>query len=172
MTAKTRTLALAMVVVATLGMFLLAHDEKKPASREHPRLVENEADAVAPPPPLPTPEPAASVARVTAATSSAPARPSSEDAFMHDLMRLESTDKEAALALARKGEDWYPSTGKPAEARKAMIVTLLADLDRMDEARSFARAFMAAFPRSEYLPLVQGVTGIHPRPHGPNGIVY
>lgn len=91
---------------------------------------------------------------------------------MHELMQLESTDKESALALARRGETWYPSNGRAAEARKALIVTLLADLNRMDEARGLARAFMAAFPGSEYLPLVQGATGIHPRPHGPKGILY
>lgn len=169
MTAKTRTLALALIVFAVAFVFLLRRDEKRPVT-ERKTLVAGEASAAAPPPEAPMPS--ATVSLPVASASTAPGRPSNEDAYMHELMQLESTDKEAALALARKGDDWYPSTGRPAEARKAMIVTLLADLNRMDEARSFARAFMAAFPRSEYLPLVQGATGIHPRPHGPNGNMY
>ncbi|HVW27003.1 MAG TPA: hypothetical protein VHC69_16675 [Polyangiaceae bacterium] len=168
---RTRTLALALVVFAVAVVFLLWRDEKRPVT-ERKTVVANEASASAPQPPaLPMPSAAAALP-VASASSTAQGRPSNEDAYMHELMQLESTDKEAALALAQKGDDWYPSTGRPAEARKAMIVTLLADLNRMDEARSLARAFMAAFPRSEYLPLVQGATGIHPRPHGPNGVLY
>jgi hypothetical protein len=84
---------------------------------------------------------------------------------MRELLALESTDKERALALARQGDEWYESSGRPAEARKAITITLLADLGRMEEARALTRAFMAAHPDSGYLPVVQGVTGIHPRPH-------
>jgi hypothetical protein len=168
MTRGGRIAALGAVCIA-IFVVLLRH-ERTPTAHEHPPAAAEEASAV----PVST---AATTSRATpppASRASAGAldRPATEDEFMRELMQLESTDKEAALALARKGEGWYSSSGKPAEARKAMIVTLLADLNRMDEARTLARAFMAAFPGSEYLPLVQGATGIHPRPHGPNGVVY
>jgi hypothetical protein len=94
-------------------------------------------------------------------------KPANEEAYWHELSRLNTADKAGALVLAMKGDDWYPGTGPNAEARKAMVITLLVDLGRIEEARNRTRAFMARFPRSQYLPLVQGVTGIHPRPHGP-----
>jgi hypothetical protein len=92
--------------------------------------------------------------------------PSPED-FFHELERLQTTDKTRALSLARQGEGWYPPTGELAEARKAMIVTLLVDTGDMTEARQLARRFIDAFPTSDYRPLIQGVTGVHPRPSGP-----
>jgi hypothetical protein len=89
---------------------------------------------------------------------------------MRELSRLARTDKPAALSLAKRGDEWYSDTGDTAEARKAMVVTLLVDLGSMEEARVLTRRFIAAYPSSPYRPLVQGVTGIHPRPHGPEGI--
>jgi hypothetical protein len=50
-----------------------------------------------------------------------------------------------------------------------MIITLLVDLGRMDEARARVDRFLEAYPNSRYRPLVQGKTGIHPRPSGPGG---
>lgn len=95
------------------------------------------------------------------------AKPESERAYFQELARLQAVDKPRALAFARQGDAWYPATGENAEARKAMVVTLLVDLGNMEEARRETRAFIAAYPQSSYRPLVQGVTGIHPRPHGP-----
>jgi hypothetical protein len=94
-------------------------------------------------------------------------KPESERAYFSELARLNAVDKPRALAFARQGDGWYPSTGENAEARKAMAITLLVDLGSMEEARRETRAFIAAYPRSSYRPLVQGVTGIHPRPSGP-----
>jgi len=94
-------------------------------------------------------------------------KPDTEEAYWHELSRLHSVDKAGALAFAKKGDDWYSGTGDSAEARKAMAITLLVDLGKMDEARRETQAFISAFPASAYLPLVEGVTGIHPRPHGP-----
>ncbi len=94
-------------------------------------------------------------------------KPDTEEAYWHELSRLRSTDQAGALAFARKGDEWYSNTGGTAEARKAMAITLLVDLGKMEDARRETRAFIAAFPSSPYLPLVEGVTGIHPRPHGP-----
>jgi len=74
------------------------------------------------------------------------------------------TDKPRALELALEGDARLPASGTLAEARRALIVTLLVDLDRMPEARDRARRFTSEYPASDYLPLVQGVTGVHPRP--------
>jgi hypothetical protein len=48
-----------------------------------------------------------------------------------------------------------------------MQITLLVDLGQMAEARQLARRFIVAHPQSRYRAVVQGVTGIHPRPSGP-----
>jgi hypothetical protein len=86
---------------------------------------------------------------------------------MREVARLNVTDKPRALALALSGEGAYPSTGIGAEARRAMIITLLVDVGRMDEARQRVAQYIEAYPNSRYLPLVEGKTGIHPRPQGP-----
>ncbi len=93
--------------------------------------------------------------------------PLPEREYLEQLRALNSTDKLAALTLAEKGDHWYSDTGSYAEARRAMRITLLVDLNRMSEARAFTREFIAKYPESPYRRLVQGVTGIHPRPSGP-----
>lgn len=90
-----------------------------------------------------------------------------EREYLDQLSALHHTDKQAALTWAEKGEEWYSDVGRYAEARRAMRVTLLVDLNRMDEARAFTREFIAKYPDSPYRRLVSGVTGIHPRPSGP-----
>jgi len=94
----------------------------------------------------------------------------SEDDYLRELARLNRTDKRQALELVRQGDGWYSASGARAEARQAMGVTLLVDLGEMAEARARARRFLAEHPESSYRPLVQGVTGIHPRPSGPEGL--
>jgi hypothetical protein len=123
-----------------------------------------EAPALAPSGALPLPSP---VERAEVVASTSPQQPASEDAFLQRLLELNRTDKPRALELARRGEGWYSDEGVRAEARKAMIVTLLVDLGHMSEARTEARELIRRYPESRYLPLVQGVTGIHPRPGGP-----
>jgi hypothetical protein len=93
--------------------------------------------------------------------------PPPEREYLQQLSALNHTDKQAALTFAEQGERWYSDVGRNAEARRAMRVTLLVDLNRMDEARRFTRDFLAKYPDSPYRRLVQGVTGIHPRPSGP-----
>lgn len=92
-----------------------------------------------------------------------------EDDYLRELAQLNRTDKRRALSLVEKGEAWYQASGVRAEARRAMGITLLVDLGDMDEARVRTRRFIAEHPDSAYRPLVQGVTGIHPRPSGPRG---
>lgn len=94
-------------------------------------------------------------------------RPPDEKRYFAELERLQRTDKQRALAYAERGEDWFSASGRGAEARRAMAVTLLVDLGRMDEARARTEEFLRHFPESPYRPLVQGVTGIHPRPGKP-----
>lgn len=97
----------------------------------------------------------------------APQRPGSEEAFWNELTRLRAIDKARALKYALLGEQWYSSVGRPAEARGAMIVSLMVDLNRMEEARTRTRAFIETYPNSSYRMMVQGLTGIHPRPGAP-----
>lgn len=98
-----------------------------------------------------------------------PMEPPTEEEFLRRLDELNASDKSRALAWAREGADWV--TGVAAEAREAMIITLLVDLNRMGEARASVREFIAAHPDSPYRPLVQGVTGVHPRPGPPAHVV-
>lgn len=98
-----------------------------------------------------------------------PVRPPTEELYWRTLEDLRKTDKAQALAYALAGEEWYSDQGRPAEARKAMIVTLLTDLGRYEEARARTRLFLEQYPQSPYKPLVQGVSGIHPRPGPPPG---
>jgi hypothetical protein len=91
----------------------------------------------------------------------------SEEDLLSQLAGLNATDKPRALALALSMDDAYPASGANAEARRAMIITLLVDLGRMDEARQRVSRYIEAYPDSPYLPLVEGKTGIHPRPSGP-----
>jgi len=92
-----------------------------------------------------------------------------EDEYLRELARLNRTDQRRALELVHQGERWYSASGVRAEARQAMGITLLVDLGEMAEARARARRFLAEHPSSRYRPLVQGVTGIHPRPSAPDG---
>jgi hypothetical protein len=91
----------------------------------------------------------------------------SEDDYLRDLEELNHTDKRRALELVEKGEVWYPNSGVRTEARQALGITLLVDLGNMEEARARTRSYIAEHPKSSYRPLVQGVTGIHPRPGAP-----
>jgi hypothetical protein len=84
--------------------------------------------------------------------------------LLRELEPLAVSDKPRALELALAADTQLPVTGVLAEARRALIVTLLVDTARMNEARERARWFMRAYPDSRYLPLIQGVTGLHPRP--------
>lgn len=121
---------------------------------------------VAPAAPM-VPEPAPPLAHAAPASDNL-TRPSSPELYWQKLEELGETDKGRALDYALKGEEWYPSSGKLAEALRAMTITLLVDLGRMPEARERTRAFIAQYPDSPYRRLAQGVTGIHPRP-GPPG---
>jgi hypothetical protein len=99
--------------------------------------------------------------------SVAPARPDTDfeaEAVLRELEPLAVHDKPRALALALDADARLPAAGVFAEARRALIVTLLVDLQRTAEARDRAREFTRNYQKSRYLPLVQGVTGFHPRP--------
>ena len=122
------------------------------------------------PPSLNSEEPVLATVSPTAAEApsgeSAASLPDADD-YLRKLEMLAQSDKPAALAYARQGEDWYGDNGVRAEARCAMAITLLVDLDRMKDARREVRQFIQTYPESRYRPLVQGVTGIHPRPGAP-----
>ena len=84
--------------------------------------------------------------------------------LLREVEPLAVADKPAALARALAADAQLPAHGVMAEARRALIVTLMVDTQRMSEARDRAHEFIRRYPDSRYLPLVKGVTGIHPRP--------
>jgi hypothetical protein len=87
-----------------------------------------------------------------------------DEAVLRQLEPLSVTDKPRALELALAADRRLPDKGAMAEARRALIVTLLVDTQRMAEARSRAREFFRLYATSRYVPLVRGVTGLHSRP--------
>jgi|GEM_PF-1664701 len=115
----------------------------------------------------PAPSPQPDRAPFAAAANLGFEQPASPELYWQELERLEREDQARALAYALAGDEWYPDVGRPAEARRAKIVTLLVDLHRMSEARERTQKFIEAYPSSPYRHLVQGVTGIHPRPGRP-----
>ena len=87
-----------------------------------------------------------------------------ELAVLREAYQLNQTDKPRALALLLDAERTYGDIGHMVQARLALIVSLLVDTGRMADARDRARVFIERYPDSRYRGLVQGVTGIHPRP--------
>ncbi len=154
----------AALAVIALGLATLVWSWGDRARTPVARLAEREADfpAGATPPRAVPNEPGPVGPRAGGGE-----QPESETAFLAQLEELNQTDKPRALDWARRGDHWYGNAGAFAEARQAMQVTLLVDLGRMDEARIEAKTFIAAHPESRYRPLVQGATGIHPRPGRP-----
>lgn len=165
-----RKVGLTLFVVAVAGgsWFFSSRDSSGPESAGtlHATAPATPKPTSSPPsPPLvpPTQEP-----KPAPPAPAEPERPESEEDFLRQLQSLHWTDKAAALKLARQGEDWYSEEGPAAEARKAMIATLLVDLGRMNEARAEVRRFIERYPDSPYRPMLQGKTGIHPRPGAPD----
>ena len=97
-------------------------------------------------------------------TASSPPVVQEDEAVLRQLEPLAVTDKPRALELALAADRRLPESGVMAEARRALIVTLLVDTQRMSEARSRAREFFRLYATSRYVPLVRGVTGLHSRP--------
>ncbi len=97
-------------------------------------------------------------------------RPATEAEYFRRLEELRKSAPEDALAWLGHGDEWYGAEGEQAEARTAMRVTVLVDLGRMSEARAVTRRFIVEHPESPYRRLVQGMTGIHPRPGPPASV--
>jgi hypothetical protein len=116
--------------------------------------------------PAPTTEPPAPKIETIAAAGHPSPLPPVPDAeqLLRELEPLSITDKPLALSRALTADAQLSPSGVMAEARRALIVTLMVDTERMPEARERAREFIRRYPQSRYLPLVQGTTGIHPRP--------
>lgn len=157
--------------VVPVALLLVVHgrsDVPRPAVLAQDRVADGSADSSAPV------EGGGSKATVAPAApkTAAPAleRPASEEEYFQRLDALRSSAPADALAWVERGQEWYGSEGKYAEARTAMQVTLLVDLSRMPEARAITRKFILEHPDSPYRPLMQGVTGIHPRPGPPASV--
>lgn len=139
-----------------LGWLYLPSREAKPS----PTVTRLEAPS---PPPAALPRPLTET--VTAAVVPRPSEPAPDaERLLRELELLSVTDKPQALQRALAADAQLSPNGIFAEARRALIVTLLVDTDRMAEARARAREYIARYPQSRYLPIVQGTTGIHPRP--------
>lgn len=109
---------------------------------------------------------AAPTGRFTPAPASAALQPAADEPeqLLRQLEQQSATDKLGALARALEADTRLPESGVMAEARRALIVTLLVDTGDMAAARARTRDFIQRYPDSRYRRLVQGVTGIHPRP--------
>lgn len=109
--------------------------------------------------------PSSTVAPRFVASRAVAVGPPEAEAVLRELDRLRQSDPKLALERALAADATLPERGAMAEARRALIVTLLVDSGRMADARQRTREFLESYPTSEYRPLVEGVTGIHPRPH-------
>lgn len=93
--------------------------------------------------------------------------PESEQAYIDRLRRLAVDEPKNALTLAQQGEERFPH-GEFSEERQAIAINVLVRLDRIGEARSRTRAFIRRYPTGRFTRQVRGLTGVHPRPAGPN----
>jgi hypothetical protein len=91
----------------------------------------------------------------------------SELAYIERLRWLAVDEPDRALALAEQGEESFPY-GEFSEERQAIAINVLVRLDRIGEARSRTRAFIRRYPKGRFTRQVRGLTGVHPRPAGPN----
>jgi hypothetical protein len=153
-------LAAAVSLVSLLGLYAALSRSAPDAAA--PRPTGSQPAARVPTDTVPVAPRAAESPR--AAVAPPPSAPRSDEQLLRELEQLSVTDKPRALSLALAEDERLSPVGVMAEARRALIVTLMVDLERMPEARARTREFMRSYPDSRYLPLVQGVTGIHPRP--------
>ncbi len=159
MTARAVWLLALASAVALLALVYFGEDEQQTGTRQaseavgHPDPTRSTQEA---------PRPKQAVAKAST-PAAAPALPDPER-LLRELEPLAVTDKPRALALALAADATLPADGVMAEARRALIVTLMVDTDRMSDARERARAFIRQYPDSPYLPIVKGTTGVHPRP--------
>jgi hypothetical protein len=91
----------------------------------------------------------------------------SERDLMIRLRDLARQDPKRALRLADEGESRFAG-GEHREERQAIAINLLVRLGRMGEARARTRVFISRYPRGKFTRRVRGLTGVHPRPAGPN----
>lgn len=159
-----RSSAAVLFAAALLGFALFAWPETAPAVRER-----GPTAARAPETSRPTKNSSVFLSGAAPTSKSSPdqTRVSTAEQYLRQLDALSRSDKAAALKLAQKPAEGFPEHGVLAEAREALSITLLVDLGRMAEARDEVRRFIQSHPQSRYRPLVQGVTGIHPRPTRP-----
>lgn len=147
-----------IAVLVSLGCALLGWFAWRALRAEVEPVVARTSRAL--PQPMPFRQPPPLAAAVTAAHRAV--EPAEQ--LLRELEPLAVFDKPAALARALAADAQLPAQGVMAEARRALIVTLMVDTQRISEARTRAREFIGQYPESRYLPLVKGLTGVHPRP--------
>jgi hypothetical protein len=124
------------------------------------------ASRVATPAPAATELPPEPTLPAAAPTPAAPATPAidgdplaAEVAHLARLRAIQDGDPAAALALSAEGSQRFPR-GLFAQEREAIAVGALVRLGRVAEARTRARAFLAAYPRSSFAERIEKLTGI------------
>jgi hypothetical protein len=156
---KARALLVAVAIAGLLlALLYRAHIPTSPTTAAKPVRTPEATLPVISSPPLENERIAAAVL---------PSRPTpalDAEQLLRELEPLSITDKPLALSRALAADARLSPEGVMAEARRALIVTLMVDTERMPEARERAREFIRRYPQSRYRPLVQGTTGIHPRP--------
>ena len=151
----------ALLVAVALAGLLLGHFYSRPSPTTATMPVSASETHV----PAATPSPSLETQQISAAVLQSPVmRAQDPEQLLRELEPLSVTDKPLALSRALAADAQMSPSGVMAEARRALIVTLMVDTERMPEARERAREFIRRYPESRYRPLVQGTTGIHPRP--------
>ncbi|HOU93138.1 MAG TPA: hypothetical protein PLU22_18930 [Polyangiaceae bacterium] len=149
MRAVTKISAVALVAAAALAAYALwgrSAAPPRPTGRVARAVAAPEAER---PPPVPCAARPAPVARPASAPTVAADELADEDVLMARLRQLWPTEPEAALALARAGEERHPDS--PAAPERAWVgIRSLEALGRFHEARDEARRMVAAYPASSW----------------------
>jgi hypothetical protein len=107
----------------------------------------------------------------TAPSSPAPSAPqdlpATEAAGMERLRQLARSDPQQALALAAELERRHPGSAH-AEERASLIIDALVNKGDIGQARTNAEEFLIKYPEGPFAEHVQTLTGVHPRPTGPD----
>lgn len=157
-----------VLILAALGLFWWAGAANRPAQTPKTARAETTSHQAEGKLAALSPAEASETEAVDEAGSNNLSRVTALDQALKRLDQFPADEKRAALRFAQSIAPQFPETGVRAEARSAKEITLLVDLNRMPEARALVREFIQVHPDSRYRPLVQGVTGIHPRPTGPS----
>jgi hypothetical protein len=110
------------------------------------------------PPSMPAPGPTA--ATLPASSAVAPDALADERALMSRLRDVQASDPEAAVALARAGNQRFPRS-EDAPERTSILIHALSRLGRVSEARGEAEDMVNDYADSDWVKEVERFTGAH-----------